>query len=158
MTNENGKSDVQCKIEHLIREEIKRKNGYEERNRNLQFSKIQFEPDFYFWDSKNNKNIIGEIYAHVGVLKDGQKKKIAKDCLKLIAFEKHYDEKITLEKQFICVDYSVKNYLNGGSWISEIFKLFDIKVILHEELETELKKEIEEAQNRQAKGNYKKEL
>jgi hypothetical protein len=154
MKNENGKSDVQCKIEQIIREKIQKKNGYEEKNRNLHIREIKFEPDFYFWDSKNNKNIIGEIYAHVGALKDGQKKKIAKDCLKLIAFERHYDEQETLEKQFICVDNSVEIYLNGKSWLAKIFKSFDIEVINYKELKEEHKQEIQKAQNTQAKGNY----
>jgi hypothetical protein len=154
MSNENGKSDVQCKIEQIIREEIRKDNGYEEKNRNLHIGNIQYEPDFYFWDEKNNKNIIGEIYAHVGALKDGQKRKIAKDCLKLIAFEKHYNELETLEKQIICVDESVEKYLNGKSWLAETFNSFDIKVIIYKELKEDHKQEIEKAQNTQAKGNY----
>lgn len=157
MTNENGKSDVQCKIEPIIRERIQKKHGYKEEKRNVLFGKTQFELDLYFYDEKNNRYIIGEIYAHRGKLKDGQKKKLAKDCLKLIVFEKLFNEKGILEKQIVCIDEKIKNYLLGDSWFAEVFNLFDITVKC-EELETELNTEIEEAQNRQAKGNYKKEL
>ena len=119
MSNENGKSDVQCKIEQIIREEIQKKNGYVEKNRNLHIREIQFEPDFYFWDSKNNKNIIGEIYAHVGALKDGQKKKIAKDCLKLIAFERHYDEKKLLKSNLNVLTTALKIILMGKAGLQK---------------------------------------
>ena len=153
MSDENGKSDVQYRIEKRIRERIQKKNEYEEKNRTIPIGKTHFELDFYFYDKKNNKYLIGEIYAHRGKLKDGQKKKLAKDCLKLIAIEKHFNQQNTFEKQIICVDKKVEDYLKGDSWFAEVFDLFGITVKC-EELETELNTEIEEAQNRQAKGNY----
>ena len=45
--------------------------------------KIYIHPDFY---SEENR-IIGEIFAHIGDLKTGQKHKIAHDILKMLLLE-----------------------------------------------------------------------
>ncbi|WFA82710.1 hypothetical protein [Paenibacillus amylolyticus] len=61
-----------------------------------------------------------EIYAHIGSLKAGQRKKIATDILKLSL--------IDVPNKILIVHNDVKNWLDKNSWIASAVKKHNIKV------------------------------
>ena len=85
--------------------------------------KSYIEPDFYSEEFR----IIGEIFAHIGSLKVGQKHKIANDILKMVLLEQATGKRY--HKMIVTCDPEIVKYLNGYSYIAESVRQFDIEII-----------------------------
>lgn len=118
-------SEEQRSIENYVIREIERILGCPlERNVSAQLTDdIYINPDFY----SNDHTIVGEIYAHVGALKVGQKRKISQDILKLLLLDKSKD--VSYRKIITVVDDTVEKYLKGKSFIAESIRQFGIEII-----------------------------
>ena len=137
-------SEEQRSIENYVIREIERILGFPlERNVSVQLAdNIYINPDFY----SNDQTIVGEIYAHVGALKVGQKRKISQDILKLLLLDKSKD--VSYRKIITVVDDTVEKYLKGKSFIAESIRQFGIEII-RINLSDELYCTIQNAQSRQ---------
>lgn len=95
-------------------------------------------------------SVIAELYAHIGETKVGQRHKIARDILKLVAIE--------AERQGRCrkilgfADASAVRYLRGNSWLAAVVKTFDIEILVVE-LPHECRDRLQNAQSRQMMVN-----
>ena len=143
-------SDVQVKVERYIFNLLEDKLGFSlDANRKLYLKDNPFtfiQPDFY----SEEKQIIGEIFAHIGTIKVGQKHKFTNDILKLLTFEKA--KKLNYRKILVVCDDDVVRYLQGDSVLAERIRLFNMEIMLIE-LSDELKKEVIETQRRQKMVN-----
>src|SRR6266851_1004980 len=71
--------------------------------------------------------VLCEIFAHMGVLEDGQKKKLAKDILKLLAVEHALAGRW---RKVICViDKPARDFLCGKSWCAGVAREFHFEVV-----------------------------
>ena len=104
------------------------------------------QPDFY----SDEHRIIGEIFAHCGNLKVGQKHKIANDILKMLLLEKVTGYRFV--KVFVVCDEEVYHSLQGYSALAESFTQFDIK-LKYIELDEANRKNVLLAQKRQVMIN-----
>lgn len=107
---------------------------------------VHIVPDLY---SEKNR-IVGEIFAHIGSLKVGQKHKISQDILKMLLLEKA--KGIKYRKMLVIVDDKIEEYLKGKSFIAESIRQFGIEIKKIELLD-ETYKEIVNAQRRQVMVN-----
>ena len=108
--------------------------------------KTYIQPDFY---SEENR-IVGEIFAHIGDLKVGQKHKIAHDILKMLLLEKATGK--VFRKMFVICDEKVYNALQGYSALAESFTQFSVELKCVE-LDEETRQSILLAQKRQVMVN-----
>ena len=108
--------------------------------------KTYIQPDFY---SEENR-IIGEIFAHIGSLKVGQKHKIAHDILKMLLLEKATGE--TFRKMIVVCDKEVHRALRGYSALAESFTQFGVELRCVE-LDEGRRREVLAAQKRQVMVN-----
>ena len=108
--------------------------------------KVHIEPDFY----SEEHSIIGEIFAHIGKNKVGQKNKIANDILKMLLIEKDRDRRY--RKIIVVCDEQEEKSLTGKSALAESVKQFGIE-IKRVNISEELKETILSAQNRQVMIN-----
>lgn len=83
---------------------------------------VHIEPDLYSEDKK----IICEIFAHIGALKVGQKRKVSQDILKMLLLEKSTG--FQYRKIIVVSDDNVEKYLHGKSFIAESIRKFGIEV------------------------------
>lgn len=107
---------------------------------------VHIEPDFY----SEEHSIIGEIFAHIGKNKVGQKNKIANDILKMLLIEKDRDRRY--RKIIVVCDEQEEKSLTGKSALAESVKQFGIE-IKRVNISKELKDTILSAQNRQVMIN-----
>lgn len=108
--------------------------------------KVHIEPDFY----SEEHSIIGEIFAHIGKNKVGQKNKIANDILKMLLIEKDRDRRY--RKIIVVCDEQEEKSLTGKSALAESVKQFGIE-IKRVKISEDLKDTILSAQNRQVMIN-----
>lgn len=108
--------------------------------------KTFIQPDFYSKESR----IIGEIYAHVGTPKVGQRHKISNDILKMILFERSTG--VVFRKILVICDHEMEVFLTGSSFIAESIRQFGIEILCME-LEQTMIGHICEAQKRQRMTN-----
>jgi hypothetical protein len=84
------------------------------------------EPDAV-WRVGEKEIIIAECYAHIGGYKSGQRRKIAKDILKLLFL---YEDFIKLYKTtlMLIVSHDLGSRLEGNNWLALVIKKKDIKL------------------------------
>ena len=101
-------------------------------------------PDFY----SEAGAVIGEVFAHRGTLKPGQKHKIAMDILKMLLLEE--DRGSGYKKYIVVCSSAVQGYLEGKSALAAACKQFGIRVLnLEKELSQSDIEMLESAQRRQ---------
>ncbi|MBQ8799662.1 MAG: hypothetical protein IJZ55_08870 [Lachnospiraceae bacterium] len=100
------------------------------------------EPDFINEDEK----IVGEIFAHIGTLLEGQKRKLAQDVLKMLLLERNRN--VVFRKIIVVCDKAVYTFLTGKSWLAECISEFGVEIKFWEISEEE-RKNIIRAQVRQ---------
>jgi len=89
---------------------------------------------------------VGQIYAHIGKNKTGQKGKISNDILKMLLLEKVNNK--PYRKILVVCDQEQKKYLEGQSLLAESVSQFEIEVQCFE-LDKEIYAKVEKAQKRQ---------
>ncbi len=93
--------------------------------------------------------VLCEFFAHVGSMKDGQKKKLAKDMLKLLAIEHALGG---AWRKIICVvDEPARSFLCGKSWCSAVVREFHFEVVVVS-VTADLLSGVQQAQLLQAEG------
>lgn len=93
--------------------------------------------------------VLCEVFSHLGDLKDGQKKKLARDVLKLITVERIKGEPW---RKVICVaDEPAQRYLVGRSWCAAAVREFDFGVLLFA-LKPGQQRRLAKTQVREARG------
>lgn len=93
--------------------------------------------------------IVCEIFAHVGKMRDGQRKKLARDILKLLAVENAMGGKW---RKIICVtDEPARHFLTGRSWCASVIRQFQCEVVMAS-IGDDIWLQIEGAQKLQAEG------
>lgn len=112
--------------------------------------KINCEFDFYSTD----ETIFGEIYAGIGTLKAGSKKKVLTDCFKLIYIEevlrKKFNKKeLKIRKVIVLVCKKVEAQFKGDSWAADAIEAFGIELIRIELTPSQIE-ELKEAKRLQA--------
>jgi hypothetical protein len=122
MFNQNHSSDFQLQIENIIRNEISKSL-----NKELDFGKILKTENFHVDFFTKEFDLIGEIYVFEGILKSGQKRKVASDILKLITIKKILNRN-DVECKMLITDESAVTYFSTKSWISKTIKEFNIKL------------------------------
>ncbi len=81
------------------------------------------QPDLY----SCSERIVGEIHAHIGKLKVGQRHKLANDILKMLLLEKN--ERQPFRKLLIVCDAVVLNELQSTSFLAESIRQFNIELV-----------------------------
>ena len=104
------------------------------------------QPDFFSEEEK----VIGEIFAHIGKPKVGQKHKIANDILKMLLFEEKQSEKY--RKMIVVCDMEMYQYLHGESFLAESIRCFEVTVV-YIEVDEKTQRDIALAQKRQKMVN-----
>jgi len=97
---------------------------------------------------RRNK-VLCEFFSHMGKLKDGQRKKLARDLLKLLAVEHFLGG--GWQKAICVADEPASKYLTGRSWCAAVVKEFGFKVV-RVQLERAEEQGLELAQAREAQG------
>jgi hypothetical protein len=72
-------------------------------------------------------HVFCEVFSHIGDLKDGQKKKLAKDLLKLLAVEHSVGG--AWRKVICVVDAPAQKFLTGASWCAAVAREFRFEVV-----------------------------
>ena len=83
---------------------------------------VHIVPDLY----SEKDRIVGEIFAHIGFLKVGQKHKISQDILKMLLLEQ--TKGVKYRQLLVIVDDKIEEYLKGKSFIAESIRQFDIEI------------------------------
>lgn len=83
---------------------------------------VHIVPDLY----SEEYRIVCEIFAHIGLLKTGQKHKISQDILKMLLLEK--SKELKYRKVLVVIDDKIEQYLSGKSFIAESIRQFGIEV------------------------------
>jgi hypothetical protein len=95
------------------------------------------------------KRVLCEVFSHIGPLKDGQRKKLAKDILRLLVAE--HSLQGDWRKVICVVDDPAYRYLTKTSWCSVAAKEFGFQVLkVMPDPKSRLR--LNEAQVRQASG------
>lgn len=105
---ENFKSEKNVSIEYIDSNNIK--------------DEVKFEFDFY----NKEKKIIGEIYAGIGKISPGSRKKVITDCFKMV-----YAEKLLgypCDKRLIFIDEKIKSVFEGYSWAAKAIDSYGIEI------------------------------
>ncbi|NQT12414.1 MAG: hypothetical protein HQ582_06690 [Planctomycetes bacterium] len=93
--------------------------------------------------------VLCEVFAHVGKMLDGQKKKLAKDMLKLLAVENALGGEW---RKIICiVDDPARKFLEGRSWCASVIRQFRFEVLMPA-LDDGLWRQLKTVQGQQAEG------
>jgi hypothetical protein len=71
------------------------------------------------------RHVLCEVYAHLGVLKAGQRHKVAHDILKMLLVEK--DQGGRPWRKICCFASKVPKELSGNSWLAHAAKQFHVK-------------------------------
>lgn len=85
-----------------------------------------FQVDYF----NEEAGIFCEVYARIGKLKAGNKRKILSDMLKLLTIEKLLNKNI--RKCIVLTDESILKEFQTGSWASKSMKIFDFELIFVE--------------------------
>ena len=119
-----SKSDEQQKAEIIIGDRVEEYLACPlKRNERVVLSEgVHIVPDLY----SEKDRIVGEIFAHIGFLKVGQKHKISQDILKMLLLEK--TKGIKYRKMLVIVDDKMEEYLKGKSFIAESIRQFGIEI------------------------------
>ena len=143
-------SHVQMQAEEMIFHNVEHVLAMRlEKNKKLYLADNAFtyiQPDFY----SKEKNMIGEILAHIGKPKKAQDNKIANDILKMLLLEKITGKQF--RKIIVVCDEAERNKLLGQSVLAESIRQFGIE-IMYVGLEDSMRKLIVEAQERQKMTN-----
>jgi hypothetical protein len=139
-----GNSDAQKMTEETFRSILKDKFGSLP-SANIVLSdgsKIQIDG----WN--DSKNIFAEFYSRQGPLKDGQKKKIARDILKLAWLGRDREGCRVI---FCHANKSIQDYLTNGSWLAQAMASFKVEIEdLSDRLPEAIRNQLLEAQRIQA--------
>ena len=93
--------------------------------------------------------VLCEIFSHVGNMRDGQRKKLAKDMLKLLAVENALGGEW---RKIICiVDDPAREFLTGRSWCASVVRQFRFEVLMTA-LDDSLRMQLTTVQLLQAEG------
>jgi hypothetical protein len=84
--------------------------------------------EFHIDGVDRDKRVLCEVFAHVGTMKDGQKKKLAKDLLKLLAVEHSLGG--SWRKVICVVDEPARDFLCGRSWCAGVVREFHFEVVM----------------------------
>ena len=143
-----SKSDEQPKSEIIIVNRVEKELSCPlKRNEKVVLSEeIHIVPDLY----SEQDRIVGEIFAHIGSIKVGQKHKISQDILKMLLLEKI--KGVKYRKMIIIVDEKIEEYLKGKSFMAESIRQFGIE-IKKVDLPDETYENIMHAQKRQVMVN-----
>lgn len=143
-----SKSDEQQKAEIIIGDRVEEYLACPlKRNERVVLSEgVHIVPDLY----SEKDRIVGEIFAHIGSLKVGQKHKISQDILKMLLLEQTKGTKY--RKMLVVVDDKIEEYLKGKSFIAESIRQFGIE-IKKIDLSAEEYEKIMNAQKRQVMVN-----
>lgn len=143
-----SKSDEQQKAEIIIGNRVEKELSCSlKRNEKVVLSEeIHIVPDLY----SEQDRIVGEIFAHIGSIKVGQKHKISQDILKMLLLEKI--KGVKYRKMIIIVDEKIEEYLKGKSFMAESIRQFGIE-IKKVDLPDETYENIMHAQKRQVMVN-----
>ena len=148
--NNKSSSIEQMNAENIIFSMIEKELAtYLERNPKIFLADNVFtyiQPDFY----SEEKNIVGEIFAHIGKPKKAQDNKIANDILKMLLLEKVKGQ--SFRKILVVCDKEEQQTLTGLSALAESIRQFGIEV-MYVEITEDLKKELLLAQERQKMVN-----
>ena len=119
-----SKSDEQQKAEIIIGNRVEKELSCSlKRNEKVVLSEeIHIVPDLY----SEQDRIVGEIFAHIGSIKVGQKHKISQDILKMLLLEKI--KGVKYRKMIIIVDEKIEEYLKGKSFMAESIRQFGIEI------------------------------
>lgn len=145
-SKKKSNSIEQEKAEQIIFEDVKKSLGVELKgNAEISVGSTHIQPDFYSEDDR----IIGEIFAHIGKPKAGQDRKVAKDILKMLLFEKI---EVNYKKMIVVCDEEELKKLKGESMLAECIRQFDIEVKMIN-IESDLRDALIAAQERQRMVN-----
>lgn len=75
---------------------------------------VRAEPDAV-WETETGEVVIAEAYARIGVLKEGQKRKLAKDALKLLSLQNALPH-VQRVRCLLLIPEDVEQQLAGGGW------------------------------------------
>lgn len=143
-------SSKQREIERLIVNEIaKNENLIFEEKKSINIKDVVFEFDFY----NKEKKIIGEIYAGIGKISAGSRKKVITDCFKMVYAEKLTDSPCV--KRLIFIDKNIEKVFTGKSWAAKAIIEFGILIDVIEIPETSMN-ELKAVIELQKKGNQQK--
>lgn len=99
------------------------------------------------------QGILVEIFARQGSLLDGQKKKAARDILKLAMLKRLKPDRRVI---FCYANEKLDKYLKGDSWLAHAAKTFQVELKdVSDRLSGELKDQLIKAQSEQAKHRRK---
>ena len=118
------KSDEQQKAEIIIGDRVEEYLACPlKRNERVVLTEgVHIVPDLY----SEKDRIVGEIFAHIGSLKVGQKHKMSQDILKMLLLEQI--KGVKYRKVLVIVDDKIEAYLKGKSFIAESIRQFDIEI------------------------------
>ncbi|MFP5041672.1 hypothetical protein [Parasediminibacterium sp. JCM 36343] len=119
----NSDSTEQTVIESIVRTQLTEKLGIEFITGIIELEGISFQVDFY----DETKFVYGEIFARVGELKSGQKRKICMDILKLLTIEKLLGKPI--KKYIVFTDKKIEEKFKSKTWYSKSILCFDLQII-----------------------------
>lgn len=143
-------SHVQMQAEELIFKKVENiLNLKLEKNKKIYLADNKYtyiQPDFY----SSEKNIIGEIFAHIGKPKKAQDNKIANDVLKMLLLEKTTGKEY--RKIIAVCDEAEKKKLQGDSVLAESIRQFGIEIMFIE-IDEHIREQILEAQKLQKMTN-----
>ena len=99
----------------------------------------------------DDRSVLVEVFAHQGILKGGQVRKVAQDALKLITIAQHMpDPRPRLILAF--ADAAATTKISGRSWLAESLETWGVELFVAD-LPAELKAGLAAAQVRQVMVN-----
>jgi hypothetical protein len=128
-------SSTQREIEKLIIEKITTEGNFTSEKGTV-IKGVKFEFDFY----NAEKKIIGEIYAGIGKISAGSRKKVITDCFKMVFAEELLGYEC--DKRLVFIDEKIEKAFKGDSWAAEAIRKYKIEtkvIIISEENMNELK-------------------
>lgn len=167
MEKEKHLSD--SKVQRKIEAEVLKKLGDSERF-NTDIFPFSFHLDGYRFDVDGvigvseidghyqfEENIhLFEVYARIGKLESGHKRKLNGDVLKLITVERQIRktssiQPLTINKYIVLVHKPIKDQIEGKNWFASTLHLFGFEVVVVEISEEDMKK-LESTIKDQAEG------
>ena len=143
--NSNVQMDAEIEMRKILQDHLEIKEGLQPKTITIE-GKIHVKVDAATLDN----SLMAEIFARQGKLLDGQKKKLARDVLKLAVLK----QKMPSSKVILAfANTEIEEYLTRSSWVAFAVKKFGIELKnLDEFISRELRIKIIMAQNEQAKN------